>query len=292
MHRKVGISATGAPKTKLRHGSGPILTRRLLVSGILIILSLVILFLPSPYVIEAPGPTLNVLGRSGTTQVITIRGGKVYKSSGKLLLTTINARGIPGYPVTNLDAFIGWADPSSMVLPREAVVPQGQSAEEYKAQEGHEMKGAQGVATSQALSFLRSKGYQVSGVKMTMHVEDIGGPSAGMMYTLGAIDKMTPEDETGGKTIAGTGTIDRKGAVGPIGGIRLKMLGARRDGATWFLAPEANCDQVVGHVPSGLRDVRVSTLDQAYEALVAIGQGRADKLPRCTASESGGSHSK
>ena len=98
------------------------------------------------------------------------------------------------------------------------------------------------------------------------------------------IDKLTEADETGGKTIAGTGTIDAKGKVGAIGGIRLKMLGALRDGATWFLAPESNCNEVVGHVPQGLRVVKVSTLDEAYQALVAIGQGHTDGLAGCTAS--------
>ena len=115
-----------------------------------------------------------------------------------------------------------------------------------------------------------------------MHVDDIGGPSAGMMYALGLIDELTPQNESGGKTIAGTGTINDKGEVGAIGGIKLKMLGAKRDGATWFLAPKSNCDEVVGHVPSGLRDVQVSNLNEAYDALVAIGEGRGDELPHCT----------
>lgn len=75
----------------------------------------------------------------------------------------------------------------------------------------------------------------------------------------------------------------KDGKVGAIGGIRMKMLGAKRDGATWFLAPESNCDEVVGHVPEGLRDVKVSTLDEAYQALVAIGEGKGDALPQCSA---------
>ena len=114
-----------------------------------------------------------------------------------------------------------------------------------------------------------------------MSVDDIGGPSAGMMYALGLIDKVTPERETGGETVAGTGTIDADGEVGAIGGVRLKMRAALRDGAAWFLAPASNCDEVVGHVPEGLRDVKVSTLQEAYEALVAIGEGHGDSLARC-----------
>ena len=122
----------------------------------------------------------------------------------------------------------------------------------------------------------------VSGMKVSMHVDDIGGPSAGMMYTLGLIDKVTGEQLSGGKTIAGTGTMNAKGKVGAIGGIRLKMIGAKRDGATWFLAPESNCSDVVGHVPQGLHVVKVGTLDEAYDALVAIRDGKGGSLPQCT----------
>ncbi len=279
MHGKEGISATGAPGAG--ETSGRRLTRRILASVLLVLLSLVILCLPSPYVIETPGPTQDVLGRSGSNPVISIKGARTYTGTGRLLLTTINADGLPGSPVTNLETLVGWANPKAMVMPKEAVIPQGQTLDEYRKQEASDMNGSQDAAAKAALSFLRSRGYQTDGISIGMHVDDIGGPSAGMMYTLGAIDKLTPEDETGGKTIAGTGTIDAKGAIGPIGGIGLKLMGAKRDGATWFLAPKDNCKQVVGHVPEGLRDVRVETLDQAYDALVAIGQGRGGSLPHC-----------
>ena len=118
-------------------------------------------------------------------------------------------------------------------------------------------------------------------VDVTISIDDIGGPSAGTMFALGIIDKLTPEDEANGQDIAGTGTIDVTGEVGPIGGIRQKLAGAARDGATWFLAPEANCDEVVGHVPDGLRVVAVETLHEAREAVTAIGAGTADDLPTC-----------
>lgn len=120
-------------------------------------------------------------------------------------------------------------------------------------------------------------------VDVTIRIDDIGGPSAGTMFALGIIDLLTPEDEAGGQVIAGTGTMDLAGQVGPIGGIRQKLAGARRDGARWFLAPESNCDEVVGHVPGGLRVVKISTLHDAREAVAAIGAGKTDDLPTCTA---------
>ena len=72
-----------------------------------------------------------------------------------------------------------------------------------------------------------------------------------MMFALGIIDTLTPGELNGGETVAGTGTIDADGVVGPIGGIRQKMWGAVGAGADWFLAPAENCDEVVGHVPDG-----------------------------------------
>lgn len=121
-------------------------------------------------------------------------------------------------------------------------------------------------------------------VDVTIQIDRIGGSSAGTMFALGIIDKLTPEDEAGGQVIAGTGTMDLNGDVGPIGGIRQKLAGAVRDGATWFLAPADNCAEVVGHVPDGLRVVEISTLHEAREAVEAIGAGTADDLPTCTAS--------
>ncbi|WP_232514409.1 PDZ domain-containing protein [Cellulomonas sp. PSBB021] len=124
-------------------------------------------------------------------------------------------------------------------------------------------------------------------VDVTIDAGRIGGPSAGTMFALGIIDLLTPQDEANGQVVAGTGTIDVVGRVGAIGGIRQKLAGAHRDGARWFLAPEANCGEVVGHVPDGLRVVRVATLHEAYTDLVAIGKGEGDALPTCTKEPAG-----
>lgn len=255
---------------------------RYLAGLIAVALSVSVLCLPSAYSVEMPGPTQDVLGSSDGRQIIAVLKARVYPSRGKLLLTTVNASGLPGYPVTNAEVLWALFDPHAIVMPREVVVPTGQTAEEYEAESAKEMKGSQTSAVKAAKNMLKQRGIDVSGAKVSMHVDDIGGPSAGMMYTLGLIDKLTAQDETGGKIIAGTGTIDAKGAVGEIGGIRLKMLGAKRDGAAWFLAPQGNCDEVVGHVPSGMRDVAVSTIDEAYDAVVAIGKGKGSSLPHCT----------
>ena len=119
-------------------------------------------------------------------------------------------------------------------------------------------------------------------IKVKINAGEVGGPSAGMMFALAVYDKLTPGALTGGATIAGTGTIDAVGNVGPIGGIRQKLAGARKGGATWFLAPAADCKEVVGHVPDGLRVVKVSTFAQARDAVEAIAARKAATLPTCT----------
>jgi PDZ domain-containing protein len=103
--------------------------------------------------------------------------------------------------------------------------------------------------------------------KLVIDLEEIGGPSAGLMFTLGIIDKLRPEDLTGGKIIAGTGTIDDVGTVGPIGGIPQKLVGAKDAGAQIFLVPADNCAEALQHAVPGLPMAKVTTVDDALTAL-------------------------
>jgi PDZ domain-containing protein len=110
-------------------------------------------------------------------------------------------------------------------------------------------------------------------------IGNIGGPSAGMMFALGIIDKLTHDNLTGGKFIAGTGEIEINGQVDPIGGIQQKMAGARAAGATVFLAPATNCSDTAGAVPKGMKLIKVSTLSGAIRDLRALKHGRP--VPSC-----------
>jgi Lon-like protease len=109
--------------------------------------------------------------------------------------------------------------------------------------------------------------------------DEIGGPSAGMMFALGIIQELGPTDLTGGRFVAGTGTIDLDGTVGPIGGIALKMIAARRAGATLFLAPAGNCSDVRGNIPHGLTVAKVSSLSGALSVLAKTKAGQ--QVPGC-----------
>jgi PDZ domain-containing protein len=113
----------------------------------------------------------------------------------------------------------------------------------------------------------------VAPFQVHISLSDIGGPSAGLMFTLGIIDRLTPGSLSGGSFIAGTGTINLDGTVGAIGGIQQKEITARRAGATYFLAPADNCAEALTAVPQGLTLVKVSTLDDALKALQTIRAG-------------------
>ncbi len=147
----------------------------------------------------------------------------------------------------------------------------------------------QGQSRHVTLRTANVQGHSVIGVFLTenfkfpftvkIKVGDIGGPSAGMMFALGIVDKLTPGSLTGGKFVAGTGEISANGTVSPIGGIQQKMAGARAAGATWFLTPAANCADTSGAVPAGLHLAKVATLHQALTDLAAIRAGRS--VPGC-----------
>lgn len=125
-------------------------------------------------------------------------------------------------------------------------------------------------------------------MKINFHTGSrIGGSSAGMMFALAIYDRLTPGALTGGKHIAGTGTIKVDGTVGPIGGIRQKSIGAASGGATVFLVPAKNCADVMldadrqGRV-YGMQVVRVTKLKDAIVALEALVKDPKAKVSACS----------
>ena len=117
---------------------------------------------------------------------------------------------------------------------------------------------------------------------VTVQLDDVGGPSAGQIFALAIIDKLTPGPLTGGLDFAGTGTITADGTIGAIGGIRQKLYGAQREGADFFLAPVENCDEVIGHIPDGLQVFAVATLADSLAVMNTVATGASTAfLPRC-----------
>ncbi|BBH68370.1 hypothetical protein ACTI_50550 [Actinoplanes sp. OR16] len=230
-------------------------------------------FGPVPYVVEMPGPTVNVLGDRDGEPVITVTGAEVSASAGKLLLTTVQVQ----TRVRVADAVRSWFDDDRAMVPRDVVYPGGLTAEETDARNTALFATSQEDATAAALRTVGNAGRPA----VTFAAGDIGGPSAGLMFTLGIVDKLTREDLTGGRIVAGTGSVEASGAVGPIGGIPLKLRGAQAAGAELFLVPEANCAEALRNSRPGLTMAKVSTVD---EALTALETFTAGGLPQpCTA---------
>ncbi len=110
---------------------------------------------------------------------------------------------------------------------------------------------------------------------------DIGGPSAGLMFALSVYDTLTPESLSGGKIVAGTGTITAEGMIGPIGGIQQKIAGARETGASLFLVPRDNCADAVGADNGDMRLVMATNFSDAADSLKAYAKNPTANLPSC-----------
>lgn len=329
---------------------------------------LVLAVLPTPYLIERPGPTYDVLGEVSGEPVIDIQGVQSYEPEGQLEILTVSIVGTPERTPNWIEVLAAWMDGSQKVVPVELLYPKDRTTEEVRSESSAMMEVSQQDAIAAALDELgydtprqvyvaevvadaaasgklvagdfvtsingeaivdidqlkeivtswdevepleivvdrsgREVTAQVSPIKdaegnfrlgvlvgykydfpvdVKLQLGEVGGPSGGMMFALGIIDRLTPGNLTGGLHIAGTGTIAESGEVGPIGGVVQKLYGAKRAGATVFLAPADNCDEIIGNVPSGLRVVKIEKLQDALDALEKLSADEQVKsLPSCT----------
>ncbi|MFF5490980.1 S16 family serine protease [Streptomyces virginiae] len=236
-------------------------------------------FAPLPFVVAIPGLTADVLGSDQGKPVITVTGAPVRDTKGELRMTTIRATG-PSSTMKLHELIDHWFKTDQAVMPREAVYSSGGSDEEIEKHNLEEMTKSQSAATDAALGFLHK---DPKDVKVDLNLADVGGPSAGLLFSLGIVDKLDGDgsggDLTGGRSIAGTGTITADGQVGAVGGVALKTQAARRDGASVFLVPKAECADALSELPEGLRLVPVTSLTDAVNSLRALNQGRP--TPSC-----------
>ncbi|MFD0151588.1 S16 family serine protease [Streptomyces sp. NPDC055721] len=236
---------------------------------------------PLPYAIAQPGTTADVLAKDKGREVITITGAPVRPTEGQLRMTTIVATG-PSTEVDLGDVADAWFRTDRAVLPHDSVYPSGKSDAEIEKHNLGQMKQSQDAATLAALDYLKMDPEKV---KVTLHLADIGGPSAGLLFSLGIVEKLAGDgdggDLTGGRIVAGTGTIQPDGTVGAVGGVSLKTQAAARDGATVFLVPKAECSDAQAEQPKGLRLVPVTALSDAVASLRALEQGQESKVPSC-----------
>jgi Lon-like protease len=255
-------------------------------AAVVLALLAVAAFVPLPFTIMYPGITVNTLGVYDGQKVISITGHPLRQTSGELRMVTIAATP-PQESVSIESALRAWPNPNEAVVPRAAVYPAGQSVAQVNALNQQEMDQSQQAATTAALSYLK---LSPSAVKIQLSLADVGGPSAGLLFTLGIIDELDGNgtgrpgpagDLTDGNVIAGTGEIDDSGAVSQVGGVALKTKAAARDGATVFLVPTAECSDAEAGLPRGLRLVPVNSLDDALNALRSLQTG-VGQVPSCS----------
>ncbi len=236
-------------------------------------------FAPLPYVVAVPGPTADVLGSDKGKPVITVTGAPVRETEGQLRMTTIRATG-PSSTMRLHELVDHWFKTDQAVMPKEAVYSSGGSDEEIEKHNLEEMAKSQSAAAEAALGYLHK---DPKDVKVDLNLADVGGPSAGLLFSLGVVNKLDGDgsggDLTGGRSIAGTGTITADGTVGAVGGVALKTQAARRDGASVFLVPKAECADARSELPEGLRLVPVTSLTDAVNSLRALKRG--EDVPSC-----------
>lgn len=196
-------------------------------------------------------------------RIVAVDGTKV--GDGASVLATLTSA-VPGQVVT---VTVQRADATGKLQELDQKVTLQVSSDPAKAEDGHGYLGI-GLTERPQANFVIHNSLETSG---------IGGPSAGLMFTLGLIDRLTPGDLTGGHYIAGTGTMDIEGNVGPIGGILLKLIAAKDVGASYFLVPAANCDEARTRIPDGLGLAKVSTVGDAMTAVQMIAKGETP--PSC-----------
>jgi PDZ domain-containing protein len=245
-----------------------------LVTTILGIFFLLATLAPLPYAIVLPGEAQNIF-----KGVITFKGLTNYPPTGRIDLMSIR--------VTNPDTWIfgpeviySWIDADRAVYPKSAIYPPGTTTEEESKQAKADMVKSQDKAIVAAVNYLQShpeimgetkaigaqRASQLDTEKIAFKVGETGGPSGGLVFSIGLVELLTEQDLLNGRHIAGTGTITERGVVGPIGGINEKIHSAKKVGATIFFAPVDNAEEI-SNVPDGIKVVTVATLAQAINYL-------------------------
>ena len=228
---------------------------------------------PLPFAIVLPGEAQNIF-----KGVITIKNLDSYPATGRIDLMSIR--------VTNPDTWIfgpeliySWISAERAVYPKTAIYPPGTSTKEESKQAKADMVGSQDKAISAAINYLQShpeilgngseglaRANALDGKKIKFKIGETGGPSGGLVFAIGLVELLTEIDLMQGRHIAGTGTINTRGVVGPIGGINEKILSAKKVGATIFFAPVGNAEEIA-KAPEGIKVITVATLAQAISYL-------------------------
>lgn len=236
---------------------------------------------PLPYVYVAPGPAFNVLGEFEESEIISISPNPTGESLGSIDLLTVSQYGSPASTPTFFELLTALLSEDKAIYPIEAVYPSGVSEAEMDAKQNKFFEESKQSAITAAFSELPA--VLASNYDVTLELEKVGGPSGGLAFALGIIDKLSPESLTGGKRFAVTGTIAADGKVGAIGGIRQKVYTAIASGDRFLIIPKANCQLAMAVNQAKVQLVPVNSLKEALLAMKTIASdGNLDLVPVCS----------
>ena len=233
-------------------------------------------FIPLPYVVLQPGPTYNLLGKAlvlpaGLDKSAPAPSQSQSPTRSQLLATTVYVTN-PAARIYAPQLLVAWLNGQMAVYPRDIIYPKSESAKQTLAAGRAEMTNSEADAISAAANFIdglhasQSIAKELRNAPIKFSLQETGGPSAGLGFALSLVDRTIAPTLIGSRIVAATGTIDRQGVVGAIGGIDQKLSGAARTGATLFLLPRENCADIT-RVPHGLRLAPVSSLGEAVHVL-------------------------
>jgi PDZ domain-containing protein len=253
----------------LRFSRTPSLLRYLVLT-----LTLIALLAPMNFVLITPGPATKLFPK--VLKLEESPSVKVYPVHGQLNLLTIYVTNPESY-VFGVQVLGCWIWGECVALPRSVMYEDGATDQEEERAGTKEMVQSQNIALAAARSAISRKFPAIdtsrvrdSAVKVAL--ENTGGPSGGVIFTLGLIDLLTPTDLLQGRNIAGTGTISGDGKVGAIGGVTEKIIGAKKAGASLLFISRENCDELPAKV-EGVTVIAIDTIDQAIDYLLAPERG-------------------
>ena len=247
----------------LRFSRTPLTLRLLLVAA-----SVIALLAPMNFVLINPGPASALFPK-----IVALKEQEVksYPVNGNLYLLTIY--------VTNPESYVSggmvlgcWVWGKCAALPRSVMYEKGTTNKKEIADSKEQMDTSQSIAVTAAKKYISQKypeinlaNFDDSSLKVSL--KNTGGPSGGLVFTLGLIDLLTPVDILQGRKIAGTGTIASDGTIGPIGGATEKVLGAKGAGASILIISRQNCLDLPKRV-TGIEVVAIDTIDEAVAYLL------------------------
>ena len=235
-----------------------------------------------PFVIVEPGPAYNVLDSEGGEAVIRVNPPLDENSAGVIHILTVYESGSPGNTPHFWELFTAFLSENKAIYPLDLVYPNGLTLKDQLTESAKAFEDSQRSALAAAGTVLPAG--TLDNHAVTFGLTDVGGPSGGLAFSLGIIDKLSAGSLTGGKRIAVTGTIDPNGNVGAIGGIQQKIYAARAVSDQFMVIPLGNCKELSRGMLEKIRVIPVASLTEALAVLRTIASdGDVDSLAVCPA---------